>query len=164
MFEFGSKFTEINVILIELVAVPYNFTNIRMKLSRCSIDFCLQVFLDRLQVHRLFNNFEIVRNIECDGIYGLFEGPRSLVIFKHVENSKAGLHKIINFIIVVLAGSSRIIIEVGHILSVPLGTFDLGDSLGWLLNIHGIGINLFLEGASFLFIVGPFVLDFALYL
>jgi len=86
------------------------------------------------------------------------------VIFKHVENSKAGLHKIINFIIVVLAGSSRIIIEVGHILSVPLGTFDLGDSLGWLLNIHGIGINLFLEGASFLFIVGPFVLDFALYL
>lgn len=78
------------------------------------------------------------------------------MVFQHVQNTQAGLHKILDLLVVVLAGSPTVQAKVSHFLIISLRTFGLADSLGWFFDIHRVADCLFLDSISFLFGVGSF--------
>jgi hypothetical protein len=75
LLEFTGEFTKLCIIFIELITISDNFPDIRVKLRRSSISLTLQIFLDSLQVHGFLDNIKIVRNVQCNRINRIFEGP-----------------------------------------------------------------------------------------
>ena len=75
---------------IESEAIFYYFGNIGMKLSGCYVLTCFEVILYCWEVHRFFDYFYVLRDVESYGINWLSERPRGFAILEEVKYADAG--------------------------------------------------------------------------
>lgn len=80
-----SNSSEIRIALIESVAVPDDLVYICMELGWCCVLTCLKILLDFWQIHRLLNDFKIMRNSHCYWIHRLSKSPGCLTVLQQIQ-------------------------------------------------------------------------------
>lgn len=84
LLKFTGKFAKIRIILIKLITISDNFADISVELGGRGVDSSFEVLLDRLQVHRLLNNIQVVGDVEGDRVHGLLERPGGFMVFEQM--------------------------------------------------------------------------------
>lgn len=149
---------EIRIALVECITVADDFIDISMELSGCSVLSCFEVLLNFRQIHRLFNNFQIVWYAHGDGINRLSKRPWGFTVLQQIQYFHTWFERFIqSFIGVssadfgcgvswdVFAISNFVLVVVADVLGFLWSAWWESADLGFLLLILDNGIFYLVE-------------------
>jgi len=136
LFKLFSDSSEIRVALIEGIAISNDLVNVSMKLSWRGILTCFKVLLNFGQIHRLFNDFQIMRNSHCYWVHRFSKSPRCFAVLQQIQYFDTGLQRFIQSLISISSANFRSCVS-WNIFSIPNLNFIIISNICWFFCSYG---------------------------